>query len=91
MFQENEVITFFLGLSVLGFIISNRASFNALPEARIICMGFYVLFMGWVLTIAEEFFAKNLFNYLEHMCYATSSILIAVWCWKMVNKKGIEG
>ncbi|MBW1821272.1 MAG: hypothetical protein JRI92_05825 [Deltaproteobacteria bacterium] len=55
--------------------------------ARILITGFYVLLAGWVLTILEGLFWNDLLNVLEHICYTASSILIAVWCWKIFAYK----
>jgi hypothetical protein len=87
MIQENEIVMLLIGVGVLIFIVKNRVQFKRLPEWKILTMAFYVLLVGWVLTVIEGFFWKAIFNLLEHICYASSSVLVAAWCWKVF---GIE-
>ena len=87
MIQENEIITLLLGIGVMIFILVNKQKVKRIPVAKILIAGFYVLLAGWVLTILEGLFWKDFLNVLEHICYASSSILIAVWCWKIFAYK----
>ncbi|KAA0003056.1 MAG: hypothetical protein FE048_02405 [Thermoplasmata archaeon] len=87
MIQENEVIMFLLGVSVLIFIVGNYLRLKHLPAPKILIAGFCVLLLGWILTIAEGFFWEETLNFLEHMCYAGSAILVATWCWKVLGKE----
>jgi hypothetical protein len=87
MVQENEIVMLLLGVGVLIFTVNNRVRFKRLPEWKILTTAFYVLFGGWVLTVIEGFFWNALFNLFEHICYATSAVLMATWCWKVF---GIE-
>lgn len=89
MISENEIITLILAVGVLIFIMVNRLQLKRVPTSKILITGFYLLLAGWVLTVLEGFFWKGLLNLLEHICYATSSVLVATWCWKVFgNKKG---
>ena len=87
MIQENEIVMLLIGVGVLVFIFNNRVQFKRLPAWRIITSAFYALLGGWMLTVIEGFFWNQFFNLIEHICYATSSILVAAWCWKVF---GIE-
>ena len=87
MIQENEIITLLLGIGVMIFILANNRKVKRIPVAIILIAGFYVLLAGWVLTILEGLFWKDLLNVLEHICYTSSSILMAVWCWKIFAYK----
>lgn len=80
---ENEVVMLLIGVGVLIFILTSRLRLKRLPASNILIMGFYVLLVGWVLTVLEGFFCERLLDYLEHMCYAVSSVLVAIWCWKV--------
>lgn len=80
---ENEVIMLLLGVGVLIFVLGSRLQLRRLPASNILILGFYFLFGGWVLTVLEGFFWQGPLNYLEHMCYAISSVLVAVWCWRV--------
>ena len=89
MIRENEVVMLLLGLGVLVFILANRSRLRRLPRWDILSLGFYVVLAGWVLTVAEGFFYENVLNYLEHISYACSAVLLALWCWK-VSASGRE-
>ena len=91
MIQENEIITLLLGIGVMIFILANKQKVERIPAAKILIAGFYVLLAGWVLTILEGLFWRELLNVLEHICYTASSILMAFWCWKIFkNTKEVE-
>jgi uncharacterized membrane protein len=91
MIQENEIITLLLGIGVMIFILANKQKMKRIPAAKILIAGFYVLLSGWVLTILEGLFWRELLNVLEHICYTASSILMAIWCWKILkNTKEVE-
>ena len=83
MVQENEIVMLLLGVGVLIFTINKRVLFKRLPAWKILTAAFYVLFWGWMLTVLEDFFWHELLNLFEHICYATSSVLMVVWCWKV--------
>ncbi len=83
MIQENEIIMLLLGIGVMIFILANKKKVKRIQAAKILIAGFYVLLTGWVLTVLEGLFWKELLNVLEHICYAAGSILMAVWCWKI--------
>ncbi|MGB2631251.1 MAG: hypothetical protein WBD24_07200 [Candidatus Omnitrophota bacterium] len=86
MVHENEVLMFLLGAGVMIFIISNRQRVRSIPASNILFIGYAVLLAGWMLTILEGFFLEKVLNYLEHISYAVSSILIVVWCWKVFGR-----
>lgn len=81
MLQQNELITMLVGLGVVFYIIINKGRLRSIQGFRILVVAYMILFTGWILTIAEGFLLGTLFNVLEHLCYAASSTLVAVWCW----------
>ena len=83
MIHENEVAMLLLGLGVLVFILANRPRLKRVPRWDILSLGFYVVLAGWVLTVAEGLLYESLLNYFEHISYACSTVLLAVWCWKV--------
>ena len=91
MIQQNEILTMLVTLGVVLYIIINRRALTRIPGFKILFVSFLVLFVGLVLTIAEGFFLGHLMNVLEHLCYAVSSLLAAVWCWRVfVRDRGVE-
>lgn len=91
MTQPNEVVMLIIGLGVLIFILGNRSQLERIPFSRMLLLGFYSLIAGWALTVLEGFFWNELFNYLEHICYATASLLLAAWCWKVLGNRREPG
>ena len=87
MIQQNEIIMLLLGVGCMIFIWANKQEVKRIPVSKTLTAGFYVLLAGYVLTILEGLFWEDLLNILEHICYATSSILMAVWCWKILPSK----
>ncbi len=73
----------FLGIGCMIFILVNSQKVKRIPVAKPLIAGFYVLLAEYVLTILEGLFWKDFLNVLEHICYTASSILMAVWCWKI--------
>jgi hypothetical protein len=87
MIQQNEIIMLLLGIGCLIFIWVNKQKVKRIPVAKPLIAGFYVLLAEYLLTFIEGLFWKDLLNVLEHICYTASSILMAVWCWKIVAFK----
>jgi hypothetical protein len=72
-----------LGAGVLLFIVGNRNRLKRLPQSEVLVAGFCILLIGWTLTIIEGFLWRGFLNFMEHVCYSVSSVLVAVWCWKV--------
>ena len=87
--QPNEIVMLLLGIVTGIFTVRNRSHLRRLPQTGILLTGFYVLAVSWLLTVLEGFFWNSFFNLLEHAGYALSSVLLALWCWK-VFKGGKE-
>jgi len=85
---ENEVVMLLLGVGVLTFILGNRSRLKQLTASKILIVAFYLLLAGWVLTVLEGFFWEGILNFVEHLCTAVSSVLVAVWCWKVFGSSG---
>lgn len=87
MIQDNEVIMLLMAIGVLIFILVNRRLIMRIRAARVLVAAFCVLLAGYVLTVLEGFFQEDLLNFLEHLCYAASSVLIALWCIRVFKPK----
>ena len=87
MIQENEIIMLLLAIGCTIFILVNKQKVKRIPVAKILIAGFYVLLAGYFFTILEDLLWKDFLNVLEHICYTASSILVAVWCWKIFAYK----
>ena len=82
-----SILDFLLGVGVFIFILTSRLRLKQIPSSNILIPAFYAAFAGWFLTVLEGFFWESFLNYLEHICYAASSVLVACWCWKVFGRK----
>ena len=85
--QENEVVMLLMAIGVLIFILFNRRQIMRIEAAGLLVAAFCILLIGYVFTVLEGFFMEALLNFLEHACYAGSSVLIALWCMKVFKRK----
>jgi hypothetical protein len=91
MIEQNEVVMLVLGIGVLFFVLGNYSQLKRFPSAKVLVVGFSVLLAGWILTVLEGFYLPGLFNYMEHICYAVSTVLLAIWTWTVFRKgKGVR-
>ena len=89
MIQQNEIIMLLLGIGCMIFILLNKQKVKRIPLGSFLYAGFCGLLAGYVFTIIEGFFWNDFLNVMEHICYTASSILLAVWCWKIFSyRKG---
>ncbi len=88
MLQSNEIISLLLFVGVLLFALYQRNGLSELPARWLLLMSFGVLLFGRVFTIVEGFFLGELFNALEHACYAISSLLLLWWCARALGGRG---
>ncbi|MBN1933283.1 MAG: hypothetical protein JW934_01390 [Anaerolineae bacterium] len=88
MVQESEILTLLLSIGVWAFIHTNRRALHALPLFRLLMLAYSAFFFAWVLTVLEGFLWPGLLNALEHIGYATGSMLVALWCWRVSIWKG---
>ncbi len=87
MIQDNEVVMLLMAIGVLIFILVNRRLIMRIEAAGVLVAAFCVLLAAYVLTVLEGFFLGDLLNFLEHLCYAASSVLIALWAMKVFKPK----
>lgn len=85
MIQEYEIIMFALGLGIYLFTLANKNRLQRIPYFRLLGSAFFLLLPAWALTILEGVIFSELFNFIEHACYAASAVLLAVWCWKIAH------
>ena len=86
MIQENEIIMLAIGVCLYFFIIAYKPYFHRIPERTTLLLSFHILLVAWCLTVLEGFLLANVFNILEHLCYACSALTMAFWCWKITRK-----
>ncbi len=88
MVQENEIITLILGVGTLLFVVFNRRPLRSVAHSKLLLSALIVAFWAWVLTNVEAYIWFDFVNCLEHICYAVSSVLLAVWCLISLRDRG---
>lgn len=87
MFQTNEIVMFVISFAIIISIILNYDQISKLPSAKMLLSSFYMFSLASILTILEDFLLTDTLNLLEHLSYAISSILFAVWCKRVFQTK----
>ena len=87
MIQENEIIMLLLGLGVFIFVLGNRRPLQRVPVSKVLISGFCTALTACIFTVLEGFFWKDFLNFMEHICYALSSVLVAFWCFKVFGNR----
>ena len=82
MLSENEIIMLILGIGIFFLIYVYRSKIKRIYAWKILLAGFYMLIIAVICTIVEEFFLNTVLNFMEHLFYSVSSVLVTVWCWR---------
>jgi hypothetical protein len=90
MFREDEVVMLIMGIIVLLFILLNWNYLKKIQSWNILFASYLVLFSGWTFTVLEGLFLERYLNLLEHMAYAASACMFAVWCRIFATKTWVE-
>jgi hypothetical protein len=83
MVIESEITTLVLAFGALLFILSYRGMMGNAARPKVLLVAYLFAFGAWLLTVLEGLWWGQILNLLEHVCYATSSILIGYWCWQV--------
>jgi len=79
-----------LGLGVFWFVFLNRNKIRKIFAWKLLLYAFYFLMAGWFFTVIEGYILLPLFNFLEHLTYSISAIILAMWCYKLTHPKREE-
>ncbi|MCF8024638.1 MAG: hypothetical protein K9K82_04015 [Desulfobacteraceae bacterium] len=90
MIQENEIVMLALGLGVYFFVVAYQPRLERIFEWKLLRLSYLLLLAAWIFTILEGFFLPRTFNIAEHLGYASSTAVLAVWCWKTAFIKVTE-
>jgi len=80
MLYDNEVVMLIMGAGVFGFVWLNYPRVKRIYAWKWLILSFYLMMAGWCFTILEGFFMSDISNYLEHICYFLSALILAYWC-----------
>jgi hypothetical protein len=80
--EEKEIISCLLMVGVVLFVLVNYQSVARIPRSgmllsALLCMLLFNLFTVCEILWPEAFYLLNL---LEHICYVTYLIILALWC-----------
>ena len=89
MFQESEIVNLGFGFAslIVVFYLSKRFE---IPKSKYVYAGFSFILLAYVFTVIEGVVFHDLFDNLEHLCYAVSSILFFIYCWSLVKLSHIN-
>jgi hypothetical protein len=87
MFHENEVIVMLLGLGVLIALAAGRFRIKQFPAWRLFLASFVISVVAWACTVLEDLALPRTLNVIEHICYATSTGLLALWAYVASSRK----
>jgi hypothetical protein len=82
MFEEVELIMLILGIGVLVLAFIFKTEIKRLFAWKNLMVSYYFLLAGWFFTVAEAFLWPFYLNLAEHICYAASAVILAVWCFR---------
>ena len=93
MIQENEFVTFILGLCTLLYLLSKVSRIREFPMWKPFAAIYLFYFVGWSVTILEDIWGDfaagaalgRALNATEHVCYAAGSLLLTIWCLKVLR------
>ncbi|MFX0094130.1 MAG: hypothetical protein ACFFBD_20500 [Candidatus Hodarchaeota archaeon] len=85
--NQSEYLILLVGLAILVFIWLNREEIRHLSFRKVLLAAFCVLVVGWILSIIEELLWEELLNFMQHLCFAISSFLVALWSWMTFKKQ----
>lgn len=90
MLKENEVVMLILGIGVLFLILMNIQQVKKIRFWILLSLSYFLLLMGWLFTVVEGFIFESLLNYLEHISYFASAVLMTIWCIKATARVKVE-
>ncbi len=92
MFEESEIVSLALAIPLSVPIVLLA---RAVRTSRLYLLVGAVIFAlaATIFTVVENIAFRDIFNLLEHICYATTGILIAAGCWRLAlySRRAEEG
>jgi ABC-type lipoprotein release transport system permease subunit len=83
MVSTNEVVMLILGMGVFWFVVLNKHKIKRIFGWKLILPAFYFLMAGWFFTVLEGIVLTHFFNFLEHLSYTASALIMAFWSRKV--------
>ena len=89
--DQRDVLILLLAAGALIFAVANRPRLRLLPAWRVLWASFCCALAGWTLSVLQALLLRDQLMFLEHLSYAASSVLGAVWCWIVFAARQEEG
>lgn len=89
--SHDELIMLFIALAVIIEIVANFGYIKRIQDNFLLLCGFVAFVLGASFTVAESFIFKEVLNYLEHLSYMASALILALWCGRVFGAKKQEG
>jgi hypothetical protein len=78
--QPDEIVMLSISVAVVISLIVTRKQLVRIPNIGLLIGSFVSFAISSIMTVAEGFFWGNVLNFLEHLGYWFSAILLAWWC-----------
>lgn len=85
--EERELLTFLIGVTVIGVTLLQRRKLNIFPELRLPFVSFCLLTLSTLANLLDNTQSFEVFSFLEHLLYALSAAVIAVWVFSLERNK----
>jgi uncharacterized membrane protein len=77
--DAHEITVLLSGVFLIACSVRFRLELRRVPEWRLLLCAIGCLTAGNLATIVEHFWAYEFFNALEHFCYFSQSLTVALW------------
>lgn len=77
--EEREVLSLLIGCCVLFFVLFNWSKIQNLSNARILLLGFSMLFISWCFSVLEDLAWNQQLNFLQHLFSGLSGVTFGWW------------
>jgi predicted ferric reductase len=89
--QQREIIRLILGIGALVFVLLHRPELKKLPAWGTLLTAFSLVLLSWTVAALEDALWPKALKLIEHSCYALSSLILAMWCWRLFATRWEEG
>ena len=89
--HENEIMVFLLSVVLISFIVLQKEHLKRLPAFNTLLTAFTFSFFASIATLVEHIACPQVFNVIEHLCYAVNATLLFVWCLLVLKSNQFRG
>lgn len=78
-FAENEIVSLLLSLGILLFFLANLGRIRQIDGYHYLLGSFLAYITAMIFTLLETVAVEQALNFLEHLGYLVSAVLLAAW------------